>query len=153
MKVQAGDTAIKIAAANKPKEVSLDQMLVALLRANPNAFIDGNVNRIKAGSVLDSPSAEQVSGLTGAEVRKTLSVQSANFNEYRKKLAETIPLTQVAAADRQASGSLQTKVDDKKPAAASPDKLTLSQSSVQGKAPETKVIEDRQKKALRCPSC
>lgn len=146
VKVQAGDTAIKIAAANKPKEVSLDQMLVALLRANPNAFIDGNVNRIKAGSVLDLPSAEQVSGLTGAEVRKTLSVQSANFNEYRKKLAETIPPTQVAAADRQASGSLQTKVDDKKPAAASPDKLTLSQSSVQGKAPETKVIEDRQKK-------
>lgn len=146
VKVQAGDTAIKIAAANKPKEVSLDQMLVALLRANPNAFIDGNVNRIKAGSVLDLPSSEQVSSLTGAEVRKTLSVQSANFNEYRKKLAETIPPTQVAAADRQASGSLQTKVDDKKPAAASPDKLTLSQSTVQGKAPETKVIEDRQKK-------
>ena len=53
--VQAGDSAGKIAAANKPASVSLDQMLVALLRANPDAFIGGNVNRLKAGAVLDVP--------------------------------------------------------------------------------------------------
>ncbi len=45
--VQTGDTASKIAGAYKPADVSLDQMLVALLRANPNAFIGGNVNRIR----------------------------------------------------------------------------------------------------------
>jgi pilus assembly protein FimV len=33
--VQSGDTAGKLAAANKPATISLDQMLVALLRSNP----------------------------------------------------------------------------------------------------------------------
>src|SRR3954470_4465983 len=37
--VQAGDTAAKIAGANKPATVSLDQMLVAMLRGNPDAFV------------------------------------------------------------------------------------------------------------------
>ena len=65
--VQAGDTASKIAAAYKPADVSLDQMLVALLRANPNAFIGGNINRIKAGAVLDVPSAAQAGSVPAAE--------------------------------------------------------------------------------------
>ena len=58
--VQRGDTAGRIAAANKPDNVSLDQMLVALLRTNPHAFIDGNVNRLRAGAVLALPDAQQV---------------------------------------------------------------------------------------------
>jgi pilus assembly protein FimV len=48
--VKAGDTASKIARSNKPAQVSLDQMLVALLRNNEGAFIGGNLNRLKAGS-------------------------------------------------------------------------------------------------------
>ena len=59
VRVQAGDTAGRIAAANKPANVSLDQMLVAMLRSSPGAFIGGNVNRIKAGAVVDLPTAEQ----------------------------------------------------------------------------------------------
>ncbi len=146
IKVQSGDTAGKIAATYKPSEVSLDQMLVALLRANPDAFINGNVNRIKAGALLELPSAEQASSMTPGEARQTLSVQSANFNDFRRKLAEAVPATQVAPADRQASGSLQTRVEEKKPAAASPDKLTLSKGTVKGKAPEAQIAESRQAK-------
>ena len=36
--VRPGDTAGRIAAAHKPADVTLEQMLVALLRANPNAL-------------------------------------------------------------------------------------------------------------------
>lgn len=146
IKVQAGDTAGKIAANHKPDEISLDQMLVALLRANPNAFIGGNVNRIKAGALLNLPTAEQAASVTASEARKTLSVQSANFNEFRRKLSEAVPTTQVAAADRQATGSLQARVDDKKEAAASPDKLTLSKGAVKGTVPEAQIAESRQSK-------
>jgi FimV-like protein len=54
--VRAGDTAGRIASANKPSSVSLEQMLVAMLRGNPQAFIDGNINRITGaqGRVLGS---------------------------------------------------------------------------------------------------
>ena len=68
--VKSGDTASKIAAAVKPANVSLDQMLVALLRANPNAFVNDNINRIKAGAVLDVPTAEQAQALGASEVAR-----------------------------------------------------------------------------------
>jgi pilus assembly protein FimV len=146
IKVQQGDTAGRIAASHKPSEVSLDQMLVALLRTNPNAFIDGNVNRIKAGALIDLPTAEQASSMAPEEARKTLVAQSASFNDYRRKLAGAAPARQVAEADRKASGSLQASVDEKKPVATSPDKLTLSKGGVKGKSAEAQIAESRQAK-------
>jgi pilus assembly protein FimV len=144
VKVQAGDTAGRIAASNKPESVSLDQMLVALLRANPDAFIGGNINRLKAGAVLDLPGEAQASSIPASEATQTVIAQSKNFNEFRRKLAEGAPATQVAAADRQAGGKLQAQVEDKKPSAPAPDKLTLSKGSAQAKAGEDKIAKDRQ---------
>jgi pilus assembly protein FimV len=144
VKVQSGDTAGRIAASNKPESVSLDQMLVALLRANPDAFIGGNINRLKAGAVLDLPGEAQASSIPASEATQTVIAQSKNFNEFRRKLAEGAPATQVAAADRQAGGKLQAQVEDKKPSAPTPDKLTLSKGSAQAKASEDKIAKDRQ---------
>jgi pilus assembly protein FimV len=131
--VQAGDTAGKLASANKPASVSLDQMLVAMLRANPDAFVAGNVNRLKSGVVLDVPSGDQASSVAPDEARQTLVAQSRDFNEFRRRLAEGLPPATVASSGRQASGTVQAQVEDKKAATASPDKLTLSKGAVQGK--------------------
>ena len=141
--VKPGDTASKIALANKPASVSLDQMLVALLRANPDAFVNNNINRVKSGAVMNVPSAEQAQALSPAEATQTVIAQSKDFNEFRKKLATSAPAAQVAAADRQASGSVQTKVEDKKPSAAAPDKLTLSKGAIKAQAEADKVAKDR----------
>ena len=147
--VKAGDTAGKIAAQNKQASVSLDQMLVALLRSNPDAFIGGNINRIKSGAVLDMPTAEAASAITPGEATQTIVAQSKDFNSFRRKLAEGVPTMQVAGADRQAGGKVQAKVEDRAPASATPDKLTLSKGTVQGKAAtadEEKIAKDRQAK-------
>jgi pilus assembly protein FimV len=148
--VKAGDTAGKIAAQNKPASVSLDQMLVALLRSNPDAFIGGNVNRIKSGAVLDIPSAETASAISSGDASQTIVAQSKDFNSFRRKLAEGVPATQVASADRQAGGKVQAKVEDRAPASTTPDKLTLSKGAVQGKAAltaaEDKIAKERQAK-------
>jgi len=141
--VKPGDTAGKIAAANKSANVSLDQMLVALLRANPEAFIGGNVNRLKAGVVVEVPSAEEAGLVPSGEARQTLVVQSRDFNEFRRRLAEGLPTTRIGTSDRQASGKVQAQVEEKKPTAAAPDKLTLSKGAVQGKAAEDKIARDR----------
>ena len=98
--VRAGDTASKIAGAYKPADVSLDQMLVALLRANPNAFIGGNMNRMKAGAVLDLPDASQAAATPAPEARRTVTAQSRDFGDYRRRLADNAPTSAVAAADR-----------------------------------------------------
>ena len=140
--VQAGDTAGKIAATHKPATVSLDQMLLALLRSNPDAFIGGNVNRLKAGAVLDLPTADQA-GATGAnEASQTIVAQSRDFNEFRRRLAEGLPTAKVDSSSRQASGKVQTQVEDRKSAAATPDKLTLSKGATQAQATD-KIAQDR----------
>ncbi|MDI1272713.1 FimV/HubP family polar landmark protein [Polaromonas sp.] len=145
--VKPGDTAGKIAAQAKPASVSLDQMLVALLRSNPDAFIGGNVNRLKSGAVLEVPTGDQAEYIPAAEASRTIVAQSKDFNEFRRKLAEGAPTTQVAGADRKAAGQVQAKVEDKAPAAATPDKLTLSKGAVQSKAAaEEKIAQDRQAK-------
>jgi pilus assembly protein FimV len=142
--VQAGDTAGKIATANKAPTVSLDQMLVAMLRANPDAFISGNVNRLRAGAVLEVPSAEDAALIPPDDAKQTLVVQSRDFNEFRHRLAESVPAARVAAAERQSSGKVTAQVEEKRPAATAPDKLTLSKGAAQGKSgAEEKIAKDR----------
>ncbi len=137
--VKSGDTASAIALLNKPDHVSLDQMLVALLRANPNAFVENNVNRLKTGALLAIPTAAMAGLETTTEARRVLVAQSLDFNEYRRKLAAASPKSPVLSADRKASGPLQTKVEDKKQQTPSPDKLTLSKGSIQGESPEAQI--------------
>jgi pilus assembly protein FimV len=145
--VKPGDTASKIAAQNKPASVSLDQMLVALLRSNPDAFIGGNINRLKAGSVLDIPAANDATAISPTDASRTIVAQSTDFNDFRRKLAEGVPTTQAGSASRQAAGKVQAKVEDRAAAATAPDKLTLSKGAVQEKVvAEEKIAKDRQAK-------
>ena len=141
--VQSGETAGRIATANKPPSVSLDQMLIAMLRANPEAFIDGNVNRLKAGAVLAMPTAEQAELVGAGEARQNIIAQSRDFNTFRRRLAESLPTTRVDAGERLASGRVQAQVEEKKATAAAPDKLTLSKGAVQGKGAADQIARDR----------
>ena len=145
--VKPGDTASKIAAQTKPASISLDQMLVALLKSNPDAFIAGNINRLKSGAVLDIPAAEEAGALSAGEASRTIIAQAKDFNDFRQKLASGVPAAQVDSATRQAGGKVQAKVEDRATAAATPDKLTLSKGAVQGNAAaEDKIVKDKQAK-------
>ena len=145
--VKQGDTAGKIAAQVKPASVSLDQMLAALLRSNPAAFINGNINRLKSGTVLEIPSAEEASDISPADALTTIAAQSRDFNDFRRKLAESALPTQVGSVTRQAGGKVQAKIEDNAPVAAIPDKLTLSKGDLKSKtATEDKISKDRQTK-------
>ena len=149
--VQPGDTAGKIAGAYKSADVSLDQMLVAMLRANPSAFIDGNVNRIKAGAVLDMPAASQAGAVPAAEARRTVVAQSRDFNEYRRRLAENAPASRVPDADRQASGKLQANVEDRNAANASADKLKITQGGSSRRRSRRRARESPAGAGQQCP--
>ena len=143
--VQPGDTAGRLANAYRPASVSLDQMLVALMRANPDAFIQGNVNRVKAGAVLQMPDEATALATPVGEARQVMAAQSRDFNAFRRKLAAAAPTAEVAAAERSASGTVRARVEDKKPATAAPDKLTLSKGAITGqKAAEDQLAKDKQ---------
>jgi pilus assembly protein FimV len=131
VKVRPGDSASKIAMTHRLANVSLDQMLVAMQRGNPNAFIEGNVNRIKAGAIVALPTEKQATGVSPAQASQIISAQSQDFNRYRQALASSADVSRQAPAERTVSGTIQGTVEDKKPASQAPDKLTLSKGSVQ----------------------
>ena len=145
--VKPGDTAGKLAAQSKPASISLDQMLVALLRSNPEAFIGDNVNRLKSGAVLDIPAAEDAAAISPGEASRTIVAQSKDFNDFRQKLAADVPGARVDSVKQQADGKVQAKVEDRAASSVTPDKLTLSKGAVQSKAgAEDQLAKDRQAK-------
>ena len=141
--VKPGDNASKIAMQNKPANISLDQMLVALLRSNPEAFVGSNINLIKSGAVVQIPDEQAASTLSSGDAKQSLVAQSKDFNTFRRKLADGVPAAaQPGSADRQVSGKIQARVDDRGEAVASPDKLTLSKGAVQGVQSSSGVATD-----------
>ena len=136
-RVRSGDTLSRIANRHMTSpEVSLEQMLVALYRANPAAFIDDNMNLLKAGTVLDIPSNSAASGIGDGEARQIVQAQTADFATYRQRLAANVGGAATDAPSRQAKGTVQATVTDRPSGApAAPDKLTLSQGSVAAPTP------------------
>ena len=113
---QRGDTLAKIARDMKPEGVSLEQMLVGLYQANPDAFQGKNMNRLKVGQILRSPSEEALSTITRKQASKEIKVQTANWNAYRNKLAgivaESAP-SDSEANTKSAGGKIKTAAEDK----------------------------------------
>ncbi|MCB1916076.1 MAG: LysM peptidoglycan-binding domain-containing protein [Rhodocyclaceae bacterium] len=112
-RVKRGDTLSRIARAHKSPDISLEQMLVALQRRNPQAFVDNNMNRLMAGRILSIPSAEEAAAIPQGEARREVVAQSADFNAYRQRLAETVrqeaPVAE-AESQQQASGLIRPRI-------------------------------------------
>ena len=72
--VQSGQTLIGIARNVAPAGVDVQQMLLALKQANPDAFYRDNINALKSGAVLRVPSSTEAQAMTlaaaVAEVRR-----------------------------------------------------------------------------------
>lgn len=86
--VRRGDTLVAIASNIQPEGTQLEQVLVALQKANPTAFVGKNINRVKSGSVLKLPDSDTVKAIDAGLARKTVRAQTADFNRYRQQLAQ-----------------------------------------------------------------
>lgn len=129
--VKRGDTLGKIAAANLPAGVTLEQMLTALYRANEGAFINRNMNLLRAGRTLTIPDAESLQGFASVgEARQVVTAHTREWNEYKARLAGAVasaPAQAQAEAGPQAAGRITPKVEDR-PAAGGGDELRLSRA-------------------------
>jgi pilus assembly protein FimV len=131
--VKYGETLSELAQDYRPEGVSLDQMLVALYQANPQAFMGENMNRLKSGAVLKLPGAEAARTVPPVPARELIEAHSADFGAYRSRLASQVrdAAASETAASRQARGQVQARVQDRKDGAAlTPDQLKLSQGGV-----------------------
>ena len=80
----AGDTLWTIAMRTRPDDsVSIQQTMLALQRANPEAFINGNINLLKAGHFLRIPDRREIMQETIASAIAEVRVQNQEFEDYR----------------------------------------------------------------------
>ncbi len=75
--VAAGQTLWSIATRAKPDGVSTQQMMVAIQRANPDAFINGNMNLLRSGAVLRMPEGSDLVALSQTEARRAVAQQTS----------------------------------------------------------------------------
>jgi pilus assembly protein FimV len=129
---ERGDTLMKIARAVKSDSVSLDQMVVALYRANPQAFRGRNMNRLVAGSSLRIPDADKVMAAgSSAAARRVVVAQSRDFARYRSRLVGAATPTRTPGAQTAARGRVRTKVEN---GSAQPSGDQLKIASAQAKS-------------------
>lgn len=77
-RVQHNDTLADIARRARPSsDVSIEQVMLALQRNNPRAFIGGNVNRLKSGYVLNYPNAAEARRVSASQAREEVARQTA----------------------------------------------------------------------------
>jgi pilus assembly protein FimV len=161
--VRQGETLRKIADETKYDGVSLEQMLVGLFQSNPDAFIGQNVNRLKAGAILNVPEKSAVESVSPAEAKKIYVAQTGDWNNYRQKLAASTAKTPAKADEGSAqssSGKITAKVEEKAaPAEQAKDQVKVARTdaaakgAATGKAAETaeqlakeKALKDAQER-------
>src|SRR5690606_38451347 len=88
------DTLWTIAQQMRPDgSVSMQQVMLAIQDQNPNAFIGGNINRLKRGEVLRIPSLDQIQSRSRAEANRVVAQQNQEFQSPR-----TVDATDTAQA-------------------------------------------------------
>jgi pilus assembly protein FimV len=75
--VKKGDYLWAIADRSRHQGVDVNQMMMAIYRANPSAFFSNNINNLKAGEILRIPDREEAMTISKAEAR----------NQYREHVS------------------------------------------------------------------
>ncbi|MBC7991314.1 MAG: hypothetical protein H7Y19_17270 [Luteimonas sp.] len=112
--VKRGDTLGEIAGGIASSDYTLDQTMLALLRANPDAFIDGNINLVKQGAVLRVPTSGELASLGADEAAVMVRDQIEQWREARQPAPQPAALAgdDEAAPARAASTNNAPRVAD-----------------------------------------
>lgn len=110
--VTQGDNLSAIARQVLPAGVDLNQMLVALYRANRDAFIAGNMNLLKVGAVLKIPEKTEADAIDKRSARSEIRMQVIDWHNYRSRLASSSRAPSSQRAIRQSDqGKITTRID------------------------------------------
>lgn len=121
---------------------SVHQAMLAIQDLNPDAFVDGNINRLKSGQVLRLPDEQQIASRSQAEALSQVAAQNTAWREGRSLAGEA--KRQLDATKRASAGEAPEKVDTQ-------DSLRLvsaasgkaSSGSDKGANGESKALSDK----------
>ena len=96
--VKRGESLSAIASRLEIRQsTSLEQTMLALLRANPDAFLDDDINRLRRGAVLRVPSRAEVAAIDADEASQVVRQQMQQWRQARRAVRQ--PETAVAPMD------------------------------------------------------
>lgn len=88
---------------------SLNQTMIALLRANPEAFVGGNINRLRAGAVLRRPGSGESAAIDPREANELVRAQ---IQQWRQSPQRAVPQPLTVDADRVAKAPVAPAARD-----------------------------------------
>jgi pilus assembly protein FimV len=88
--VESGQTLSGIAHETAPEGVDINQMLIALKQANPDAFYRDNINALKSGVVLRVPSREDAQAMAVAAAAAEVRRQNSDWRSGAARTATTV---------------------------------------------------------------
>lgn len=142
-----GDTLSSIARQVLPAGVDLNQMLVALYRANRDAFIANNMNLLRVGAVLKIPEKNEAVAIDASTARTEIRVQVADWHNYQSKIAATHSESSSANIQQSDQGRITTSIDKKSSSTRESAKEVLRLSSgaqltdKDGQMPESALVD------------
>ncbi|OGT70192.1 MAG: hypothetical protein A3I78_05600 [Gammaproteobacteria bacterium RIFCSPLOWO2_02_FULL_56_15] len=96
--IASGDTLWSIASRSRPDaSVSIQQMMLALQRANPDVFINNNINGLKRGQVLRIPDNDEISAISSNEALAEVISQNTVWESTRGSIATATPIRPAGA--------------------------------------------------------
>ncbi len=114
-----------------PGGTSLDQAMLALLRANPDAFLGGDINRLKRGAVLRVPGSGELRAIEPDEAAMVVREQMRQWRQARRPVAQP---SQVDAAPPAATQAASPKPSV--PMASAPTPAPTRQAAPQPSVPK-----------------
>lgn len=112
------DTLWGIAARTRPSAaVSVQQNMLAIQRLNPNAFLNDNINLLKAGYTLRLPTEQQALSLTDVEAGQQVAMQNEDWRALQR--GET-PANRGEGPARQVASEARSGSDLRAPVDATP---------------------------------
>ncbi|NCE94047.1 FimV family protein [Pseudomonas sp. L13] len=130
------DTLWEIAAKNR-NGASVQQTMLAIQALNPDAFLDGNINRLKTGQVLRLPDATQSTALAQPQAIAEVSAQNAAWRQGRRG-----PQSQVAGKP-QLDATKRTQAGNAPSSTQAKDNLSLVSAQAAKKGAKGTVGDSR----------
>ncbi len=159
------DTLWSIASKMRPDtSTSVNQMMLALLKANPDAFINQNINNLKRGQILRMPNESEMNALSNAEALSEAQSQHSSWGDtsvvserpevssvsetsssasddemMSEEVVDTDPELKLVAADDAGEATEQVSSVD----SGSGEELVLAQETIQVLTQENIELKDR----------
>ena len=106
--ISSSETLWSVASRVRPdNSITIQQMMLALLRANPDAFIDNNINGLKRGQILRIPDRDEITSQSSEEALAAARSQNALWEEFSGIISSDPDVHPVSSTDTM---SVETEV-------------------------------------------